>query len=131
MLFSALLLASNIISSTYLGVTSVPEEPTPLIQKIYTTIPEKESWVVIPKGTKTITIYVEADNAETILFWLVPTGIATWKERKLIGYDTNPTDGWSLEWNIDGMDLYDHIQVQALSHTKISNDLFNITTERK
>nr|WP_088325594.1 hypothetical protein [Bacillus cereus] len=81
MLFSALLLASNIISSTYLEVTSVPEEPTPLIQKIYTTIPEKESWVVIPKGTKTITIYVEADNAETILFWLVPTGIAKAKKQ--------------------------------------------------
>ncbi|MGH1145387.1 hypothetical protein [Bacillus pseudomycoides] len=87
--------------------------------------------MAVPKDTKTITIYVEADNTETVLFWLVPTGTATWKERKLIGYDVNSTDGWSLTWNVEGIDLYDHIQVQALSHTEISSDLINVTSERK
>ncbi|UOY92407.1 hypothetical protein MUG87_18610 [Ectobacillus sp. JY-23] len=114
-----------------LHVSNIPQEPLPLIKKTYTNLPEKENWVVVPKGTKTITIHVEADHTETVLFWLIPTGTATWQERKLIGYDTDPTDGWSLKWSIDGLDLHNHIQVQALSHTNVSNDLFNIISERK
>lgn len=45
-----------------------------------------------------MTIHAEAQNTETVLFWLVPTGTATWSERELIGYDKDGNDGWSVTW---------------------------------
>ena len=59
----------------------------PKIKSIYKDNPKDGTWVQIPKGTKKMTFHVEAENTETILFWLIPTGTQTWTERKLIGYD--------------------------------------------
>ncbi|MED4654571.1 hypothetical protein [Bacillus pseudomycoides] len=121
----------SIMSSLHLGNVQHVQEPTPQIIKTYTNIPEINNWVSVPLGTEEVTIYVKAKNTETMLFWLVPTGTATWKERKLLGYDTNGTDGWSLKWNIKGKVLHNHIHVQALGYTSISNDLINISSELK
>ncbi|MGG1486971.1 hypothetical protein ABEI56_23410 [Peribacillus castrilensis] len=119
----------TLITSFYSAEKQEIEVSDPQISRIYTNIPLIDNWVVVPKGTEEITIHVKAINTETVLFWRVPSGTGTWKERELLGYDTNGTDGWSLTWNIEGKLLHDHIHVQALSHEKISNDLLNITRE--
>ncbi|SFK83530.1 hypothetical protein SAMN03159341_101807 [Paenibacillus sp. 1_12] len=82
--------------------------------KVYTDLTEESGWSVAPKGVGTMTIYAEAENTETVLFWLVPTGTETWSERILIGYDKDGSDGWSLVWEFGNRSLHDHIYVQAL-----------------
>jgi hypothetical protein len=47
---------------------------TPIIISLKTDYPMEGSWVRIPKGTKKITFKIQAENTETILFWLIPTG---------------------------------------------------------
>ncbi|WP_235674872.1 MULTISPECIES: hypothetical protein [Bacillus cereus group] len=119
------------ISVCFIGNSSKIHEPDPEIIKTYTNIPEINNWVTIPKETKEITIYVQAKHTETVLFWLVPTGTATWKERRLIGCDTDGIDGWSVKWNVNGEGLHHHISVQALGLTSISSDSINVHTEYK
>ncbi|MBT2641903.1 hypothetical protein J7I80_06680 [Bacillus sp. ISL-41] len=113
--------------------------PPKVIQSAYTNIPETNNWVTVPKGTEEITIYVEADNTETVLFWLIPTGTQTWWERTLIGYAIN-TDKegtfnspqtFSLTWKIDKPFLHDHIEVQLIGMNEAtSGGSINITMER-
>ncbi|MBS4193194.1 hypothetical protein KHA94_24160 [Bacillus sp. FJAT-49705] len=103
--------------------------PSPKIEKFYTSIPEKDNWVRVPKGTGEITIYVEALNTETVLFWLIPIGTQQWYERKLIGYDIKD-DGdnkFSLTWKIP-RPLHDHLEVQALGENEIVGRILNITS---
>jgi hypothetical protein len=101
--------------------------PLPKIEKIYTNIPEKDNWVMVPKGTKEITFYVEAQNTETVLFWLIPTGTQQWNERELIGYDINDDgDGkFSLTWKID-KHLQDHLDIQAIGENSIEKGIINV-----
>lgn len=81
-------------------------------------------------GTEHITIYVKAKNAETVLFWLIPTGTQTWEERVLIGYDIkdNKSIHFSFNWKID-RPLHNHLHVQVLGGTGIAADNINITSE--
>ncbi|MDM5155809.1 hypothetical protein QUF88_19040 [Bacillus sp. DX1.1] len=119
------------ISTWHLANVPQIQEQAPEIIKTYTNIPEIDNWVTVPKDTKEIIIYVKAKHTETMLFWLIPTGTATWKERKLLGYDTDGTDGWSLKWHVSGRILHDHIHVQALGSTSISNDSINVHSQFK
>lgn len=101
------------------GEVTVP--PPRIIKSAYTNIPETDNWVTVPKGTKEITIFVEAENTETVLFWLIPTGTQTWWERRLIGYAINTEkerifnnpQTFSLTWKIDKPFLHDHISCTA------------------
>jgi hypothetical protein len=105
---------------------NVPSSPN--IEKFYTSIPEKDNWVMVPEDTKEITFYVEASKTETVLFWLIPTGTQTWNERELIGYDINKDgDGkFSLTWNID-RHLHDHLHIQSLGeNNEIAGSSINI-----
>lgn len=100
----------------------------PKIISFYTDYPKNGIWVQVPKGTKKITFNVKADNAETILFWLMPTGTQTWNQRKLIGYDIKEDDKdnqFSLTWNIDRPFLLNHLHIQALGEG-IANDTINL-----
>ena len=104
----------------------------PDIKSIYTDYPKDGAWVQIPRGTKKITFHVEAENTETILFWLIPTGTQTWTERKLIGYDIreNQTDNnLTLTWNIDKPYLNDHLHVQAIGEEIVEQDIINLYME--
>lgn len=85
-------------------------------------------WWQVPKGKKSMTIFVEAKNTETVLFWLIPTGTQTWKERELIGYDKDGTDGWSFTWNFGDRTFHDHITVQAIGEDSVS-DTFNVGSD--
>ena len=104
---------------------------TPKIISIDTEFPKEGNWIIIPKGTKKITFTVKAKNTETVLFWLIPTGTQTWKERKLIGYDIKKNDNdneFSLIWDIDRPFLHDHLHIQALGNGEgISNEIINLS----
>jgi hypothetical protein len=96
------------------------------ILKVYTDLSEEAGWWVVPKGVSTMTIYAEANNTETVLFWLIPTGTQTWSDRILIGYDKDGSDGWSLKWELGNRTLHDHIYVQALGSDSQANDSINV-----
>jgi len=94
-----------------------PAFHNPQIISINTDFPKIGTWIQIPKGTRTITFNVIAENTETILFWLIPTGTQTWNQRELIGYDIKESEddhNFSLTWIINLPSLHDHLQIQAL-----------------
>lgn len=99
--------------------------------RLYTDLPKVSGWWVVPKGIEKMTIYAEAANTETIIFWLIPTGTQTWRERRLIGYDKDGSDGWSLSWEFGKQRLHHHIYAQALGSDSDlqSNEIINIRTE--
>jgi hypothetical protein len=104
---------------------------TPKIISVYTDYPKDGIWVQIPKGTKKITFNVKANNTESVLFWLMPTGTQTWNQRKLIGYDIKEDDKdnqFTLTWNIDRPSLLHHLHIQALGDG-IANDTINLIME--
>ncbi|MCM3667341.1 hypothetical protein M3204_23485 [Mesobacillus subterraneus] len=103
----------------------------PNIISLNTEYPQKGNWVLIPKGMKKITFNVKAENTETVLFWLMPTGTETWNQRKLIGYDIKEDDKdeqFTLTWNFDQPSLLDHLHIQALGEG-IANDTINLIIE--
>lgn len=110
-----------------------------VIKSAYTNIPEKNNQVTVPKGTEEVTIYVEAENTETVLFWLIPTGTQTWWERSLIGYAINTEkertfnspQTFSLTWKIDKPFLHDHIDIELIGMNEITRGgSINITMDR-
>lgn len=84
------------------------------VLKVYTDLPQESGWWIVPRDINTMTIFVEAKNVDTVLFWIVPTGTETWGERTLIGYDKDGSDGWSLTWEFDNRTFHDRICIQAL-----------------
>lgn len=103
----------------------------PMIANVETNYPEKEGWIVVPTDSTELNVTVEATNAETLLFWAVPTGTETWGERELIGYDINVKDGWKITWDITGKSLHHHVIVQALGSDgkTITDETLDITNE--
>jgi hypothetical protein len=101
------------------------------ISKVCTDLSEDAGWWVVPKNENKLTIFVEAENADTILFWITPTGTETWVDRELIGYAKDGGDGWSFTWNFGERSFHDHITVQVLGDDFISlaTDTINIITE--
>ncbi|GIP05676.1 hypothetical protein [Paenibacillus lautus] len=97
-----------------------------VIDRVYTDAKEEYGWWVVPKNSKSITIYVEAQNAQAVLFWSTPTGTEVGKERELIGYDIDGEDGWSFEWDIQDKSLHNHITVQALGVDTLVTERFNV-----
>lgn len=98
------------------------------ILKVSTDLEKEKSWFIVPKGVTTMTISVEVENVETILFWITPTGTEPWGERTLIGYDIDGSDGWSLQWEFGDRTFHDHIAVQALGSDGVTQakESFNI-----
>lgn len=108
-----------------------PQPAKPEVISIHTDFPKDGIWVLIPKGTKEITFHVEAENTETVLFWLIPTGTQTWTERALIGYDIkeNPSENhFTFTWKIDKPSLHDHLHIQAIGEG-VANDIINLTMQ--
>lgn len=100
------------------------------IDKVYTDAKQEAGWWVVPEDEEKLTIYVEAQYADMVLFWSAPTGTETGKERELIGYDIDEDDGWSFEWNIKGQTFHNHIEVQALGidGRSLARETFNLHT---
>lgn len=103
------------------------------ILKVSTDLSHEANWWVVPRDIDTMTINVEAENVDSVLFWIVPTGTETGKERELIGYDIDGSDGWSLTWKFGDRQFHDYIGVQALgmdSHTQ-ANETINVHTKEE
>ncbi|MFC7679044.1 hypothetical protein [Paenibacillus sp. GCM10028914] len=100
------------------------------IDKVYTDAKKKDGWWVVPQDAETLTIHVEAQHADIVLFWSSPTGTETGKERELIGYDIDGDDGWSLKWDIKGQSFHNHIGVQVLGidGRSMASETFNLHT---
>ncbi|WP_342601216.1 hypothetical protein MHB48_09610 [Psychrobacillus sp. FSL H8-0483] len=129
-----LFLALNILTAfqSLISEDTTSQPPRPEIKSINTVYAKEGNWVSIPNGTKKITFHVEAENTETVLFWLIPTGTQTWTERKLIGYDIqeNQNDNnFSLTWNIDKPYLHEHLHIQAIGEGMVANDLINLSMD--
>jgi hypothetical protein len=133
----SLSLFCNLRIMTVNSQVTVP--PPKVIKSAYTNIPETNNWVTVPKGTEKITIYVEAENTETVLFWLIPTGTQTWWERRLIGYAINTEkertfnspQSFSLTWKIDKPFLHNHLEVQLIgTHEITDGGSINISMDR-
>ncbi|MCG7344847.1 hypothetical protein MHZ92_11935 [Sporosarcina sp. ACRSL] len=86
------------------------------ILKVDTDLEKEHVWHFVPEGVSTMTISVEAENVETILFWVTETGTGTWAERTLIGYDIDGSDGWSITWEFGDRIFLDYITIQALGN---------------
>jgi hypothetical protein len=97
------------------------------ILKVSTDLPKNAGWWIVHKDVNTMTIQVEAQNVETVLFWVTPTGTDTWGERELIGYDKDGSDGWSLTWDFGNRTFHDRISVQALGSDGITQDQEDIS----
>lgn len=99
--------------------------PLPKILEVRTDLKEKFGWHIVPRDVHSMTISVEAENVDTVLFWIAPTGTETWRERELIGYDIDGSDGWSITWDFGDRIFHDHISIQALG---IDSSTFTDTT---
>ncbi|WP_422659362.1 hypothetical protein ACK8P5_02135 [Paenibacillus sp. EC2-1] len=110
--------------------SEVPIETSVKIDKVYTDAKTENGWWVVNEDAETLTIYVEAQNVDAVIFWSAPTGTETGKERELIGYDVDGDDGWSFEWNIKGRNFHHHIGVQALGMdgSSLASETFNLHT---
>lgn len=84
------------------------------ILNVKTNLAKEDNWWIVSENMTAMTISVEAENTDTVLFWIAPTGTETGKERTLIGYDVDGSDGWSYTWEFGERIFHDHIQVQAL-----------------
>lgn len=98
------------------------------ILKVETDLEVKDGWHIVPEGVTTMTISVEVENVDTILFWIAETGTGTWGERQLIGYDIDGSDGWSITWEFGDRKFHDHILVQVLGSdfTTQASETFNV-----
>jgi hypothetical protein len=84
------------------------------ILNVDTDLEKEHVWHFVPEGVTTMTISAEAENVDTVLFWITETGTGTWADRTLIGYDIDGSDGWSVTWDFGDRIFLDHITIQAL-----------------
>ncbi|MCM3742946.1 hypothetical protein M3193_02210 [Sporosarcina luteola] len=103
------------------------------ILKVDTNLEEEHVWHFVPEDVKTMAISVEAENVETILFWISPTGTETWGEGTLIGYDIDGSDGWSITWEFGDRIFLDRIIVQALGSDGVTQakETLNLRSRHK
>ena len=100
-------------------ISNLPEEVEEIdnsvkISNVQTDLVVENGWSIVPSGVSEMTITVEADNVDLVLFWIAPTGTGTGLERALIGYDLDGSDGWSINWKFGDRTFHDHLTVQAL-----------------
>ncbi|CAM3477523.1 hypothetical protein [Marinicrinis lubricantis] len=101
------------------------------LSKVYTDLTENAGWYVVTPDKRTFTIFAEAEQTETVLVWIVPTGTETWGERELVGYDIDGSDGWSFTWEFGDRTFHDRIYVQALGSDGMTQDteVIKVTSE--
>lgn len=85
-----------LLSGCMMGTSAQPKAVTETVAttmdnkveiiKVSTDLQLNSGWWIVPEAADSMTIFVEADHADSVLFWLAPTGTETWQERQLIGY---------------------------------------------
>jgi hypothetical protein len=111
---------SVVFGNTFIAQNKQINFPHADLYNVDTNLPTTANIVHIPKGTHQTTICAKTKHTKTVLFWLIPEA-ETWEERKLIEYDTNGDDGWSLTWAFGDKQLHDRIYVQAIGVNSVSN----------
>ena len=100
------------------------------IFNVSTDLAQENGWSIVSDGVTEMTITVEAENVDVVLFWIAPTGTGTGLERELIGYDLDGSDGWSIHWKFGNRTFHDHITVQVLGsdYASQASETFNVIT---
>lgn len=129
--FGICLVMTLLLSACSQSVEPQALEQQAQIDEVTTDLPQNAGWWIVPEGTTTMTVHVKAQNVDTVLFWVVPTGTETWAERELIGSDLDGSDGWSLTWDFGRRSMHDRIVVQALGSdgTTQAQEMILVTAE--
>ncbi|PHG56461.1 hypothetical protein [Bacillus toyonensis] len=133
-LFFLLLITIVFLNPLCLSKTLASELEVVTIDKV-NTFPYsiKEGWISLPKTDGTLTVTITAINAKRIKFYLIPTGTATYNQRKLIGSSEGKNGEFVFKWNFKGdQDIFHHFAVEVInSKNQIANTgvLFNVTNE--
>ncbi|PGZ99835.1 hypothetical protein COE51_08565 [Bacillus pseudomycoides] len=130
-----LLLITIVFSNlTCLSKTFASELESVTLDKV-TTFPYsiKNGWISLPKTDGTLTVRVTAKNTKRIKFYLIPTGTATYNQRKLIGSSWGKNGKFVFKWNFkENQNIFHHFAVEAInSKNQIATTgvLFNVTNE--
>lgn len=99
---------------------SQQEMPQTSILSISSNLETKDGWLIVTENTTEVILTVEAELADTVLCWIAPTGTETGKERELIGYDVDGSDGWTIRFQAGDRMYHDHILIQALGVDGVS-----------
>lgn len=93
----------------------------------------KNGWISLPKTDGTLTVSITAKNAKRIKFYLIPTGTATYNQRKLIGISESKNGKFSFKWNFkEDQNIFHHFAVEAINsknQVATTGVLFSVTNE--
>ncbi|PFZ26700.1 hypothetical protein COM22_12050 [Bacillus wiedmannii] len=72
----------------------------------------KGGWLSLPKTDGTLTVSITAENAKRI----IPTGTATYNQRKLIGSSEGKNGEFVFKYSFKGkQDIFHHFAVEAIN----------------
>jgi hypothetical protein len=115
-----------LISFSHAFSASVAE--TPVILEVLTNPPVTNNWVTL-KPKQTLSVNVGAVNVRRVNFYFVPGGTGTWSARKLIGFDEEGKDGWSLQWISPSKSIHGHIVIEAIgSDDRTAKAIINVSS---
>jgi hypothetical protein len=98
-------------------------DPAPRILSVTTspTLPREGGFLRLPAGAGTLLFRVQTVNdTQRVRFFLSPTGTDT--TARLLGEDTNGSDGWILAWRYPDQALTAHLTVRAIGPGGTSSD---------
>lgn len=78
-----------------------------------TPAPSASANLVTLTGSGTFRVRVEATDAQEVRFLLVPSGTGGRPYAKLLGVDTQGSDGWSLAWRYPNQATHGHLLIQV------------------
>jgi hypothetical protein len=84
------------------------------------TLPRDGGFLRLPAGAGKLLFQVRAVNTQRVRFLLSPTGTDT--AARLLGEDTNGSDGWTLAWRYPDQALTAHLTVKAIGPGGTSPD---------
>jgi hypothetical protein len=83
-------------------------------------LPREGGFLRLPAGAGKVLFRVQAVNTQRVRFLLSPTGTDT--SARLLGEDTNGSDGWTLAWGYPDEPLTAHLTVKAIGPGGTSPD---------
>jgi len=105
---------TGIMSATAVRIRFSTAGAAPRIVGVRTTpAPSASAKLVTLAGSGTFRVRVEATDAQEVRFLLVPSGTGGRPHAKLLGVDTQGSDGWSLAWRYPNEAIHGHLLIQA------------------
>ena len=106
-----------------LGLHHPEPAPAPRILSVTTTptLPREGGFLRLPAGAGKVLFQVQTvNNTQRVRFLLSPTGTDT--TARLLGEDTNASDGWTLAWRYPDEPLTAHLTIRAIGSGGTSPD---------